>query len=341
MRYLTGSCSGTARRRSPGIRASSSSAATRSSCWPTRGTRSRPRREAVGARVEPTTYDLAARWPELVASLGARRVAVEAGSSRTRSGGGSRPPHRTLSWSRPRAGSRRSARPRSPPRSSAIAAACAVADRALAALLPEIRPGVTERRARAAARMADANRRRRGAGVRRGVPGRTRGGAAARFAGRAAGARRVGAAVRLRRAGCRLPQRHDADAVRGGADGARSGGLRGRRAIAGGGTRRLEVAVAEASREGAPLPTAGPSMRSRAAAIEADGRWPAYGHGLGHGIGLATHEQPSLSRSAPETPLPSPTVFSVEPGIYLEGEMGVRIEDLVRDRHARPDVSSA
>jgi Xaa-Pro aminopeptidase len=65
------------------------------------------------------------------------------------------------------------------------------------------------------------------------------------------------------------------------------------------------------------------------AAIDADGRWPAYGHGLGHGIGLATHEGPSLSRSAPETPLPSPTVFSVEPGIYLEGQMGVRIEDLV------------
>ena len=63
--------------------------------------------------------------------------------------------------------------------------------------------------------------------------------------------------------------------------------------------------------------------------IEDDGRWPAYGHGLGHGIGLATHEAPSLSRSATEDPLPSPTVFSVEPGIYLEGETGVRIEDLV------------
>ncbi len=63
--------------------------------------------------------------------------------------------------------------------------------------------------------------------------------------------------------------------------------------------------------------------------IDAAATWPAYGHGLGHGIGLATHEEPRLSRSAPETPLPSPTVFSVEPGIYLEGETGVRIEDLV------------
>jgi Xaa-Pro aminopeptidase len=63
--------------------------------------------------------------------------------------------------------------------------------------------------------------------------------------------------------------------------------------------------------------------------IEGDGRWPAYRHGLGHGIGLATHEGPSLSRSATDAPLPSPTVFSVEPGIYLAGETGVRIEDLV------------
>ena len=63
--------------------------------------------------------------------------------------------------------------------------------------------------------------------------------------------------------------------------------------------------------------------------IEADGRFPVYGHGLGHGIGLATHELPGLGRRSPIGPLPSPTVFSVEPGIYLEGETGVRIEDLV------------
>jgi Xaa-Pro aminopeptidase len=54
-----------------------------------------------------------------------------------------------------------------------------------------------------------------------------------------------------------------------------------------------------------------------------------FGHGLGHGIGLATHEMPGLGMSAPDTPLPSPTVFSVEPGVYLDGVTGVRIEDLV------------
>ena len=55
----------------------------------------------------------------------------------------------------------------------------------------------------------------------------------------------------------------------------------------------------------------------------------AYDHGLGHGIGLQTHESPSLSRGATADPLPSPTVFSVEPGIYLDERIGVRIEDLI------------
>lgn len=54
-----------------------------------------------------------------------------------------------------------------------------------------------------------------------------------------------------------------------------------------------------------------------------------YEHGLGHGIGLQTHEAPSLSRAASTDPLPSPTVFSVEPGIYREDQIGIRIEDLV------------
>jgi len=92
----------------------------------------------------------------------------------------------------------------------------------------------------------------------------------------------------------------------------------------------LTEAIGPAARRlGSSLPT-GPAMDALArSVIEADGRWPVYGHGLGHGIGIATHELPGLGRRSPDVPLPSPTVFSVEPGIYLEGEMGVRIEDLV------------
>ena len=63
--------------------------------------------------------------------------------------------------------------------------------------------------------------------------------------------------------------------------------------------------------------------------IGAAGHGDHFGHSLGHGIGLATHEAPSLGKRAPGAPLPSPTVFSVEPGVYLDGETGVRIEDLV------------
>jgi Xaa-Pro aminopeptidase len=65
------------------------------------------------------------------------------------------------------------------------------------------------------------------------------------------------------------------------------------------------------------------------AVIDDAGHGDHFGHSTGHGIGLATHEAPSLGKTARETPLPSPTVFSVEPGVYLDGEMGVRIEDLI------------
>jgi Xaa-Pro aminopeptidase len=51
----------------------------------------------------------------------------------------------------------------------------------------------------------------------------------------------------------------------------------------------------------------------------------AFTHGLGHGIGLEIHEAPSLKTS--KAPLAADTVFTIEPGIYLSGEIGIRIED--------------
>jgi len=62
--------------------------------------------------------------------------------------------------------------------------------------------------------------------------------------------------------------------------------------------------------------------------IEEGGYGEAFGHGLGHGVGLATHEQPRLGPGSPDE-LSDSIVFTIEPGIYIEGWGGVRIEDLV------------
>ena len=64
------------------------------------------------------------------------------------------------------------------------------------------------------------------------------------------------------------------------------------------------------------------------AIIEQVGYGDAFGHGLGHGIGLAAHELPRLAPNS-STILADNMVFTVEPGIYIPGWGGVRIEDIV------------
>jgi len=60
--------------------------------------------------------------------------------------------------------------------------------------------------------------------------------------------------------------------------------------------------------------------------IEHEGYGEAFGHALGHGVGLAPHESPRLGPNSTDT-LTSGMVFTIEPGIYLPGWGGVRIED--------------
>jgi Xaa-Pro aminopeptidase len=62
--------------------------------------------------------------------------------------------------------------------------------------------------------------------------------------------------------------------------------------------------------------------------IEAAGHGDHFGHGLGHGVGLEVHEGPRLSTTS-EDEVREGNVVTVEPGVYVPGSFGVRIEDLV------------
>ena len=283
------------------------------------------RREAPGARIVDGPRDLAQDWAGLAASVGARRVAVEAAVL----------PHAV--WRRleiaapgvelvPIEGWIEADRAvKEPAELERVAAACAVADRALAALLARIVPGATEH----------------DLALRLEWLIRTGGAEAVAFE-----------PTCLVGPNAALPHGAPSDAsVRSGAVvlfdfGAQVAGYRSdmtrtlfvgepsERDLALYGVVAKAQAAAIAQLEATvddelDLPSGRDLDAVARRVIEKDGRWPAYAHGLGHGIGLATHEAPSLSSSAPDAALPSPTVFSVEPGIYLEGETGVRIEDLV------------
>ena len=73
----------------------------------------------------------------------------------------------------------------------------------------------------------------------------------------------------------------------------------------------------------------GCDVHNAAARVIADAGYGAYfGHGFGHGVGVEIHEAPRASTSWKE-PLPVGAVISAEPGIYLPGRFGVRIEDVI------------
>lgn len=282
-------------------------------------------REAPDARIERAYGNLAERWPELCASLGARRVGMEAGFVSQ------------AMWTRLAAAApdvelvpvdgwlEADRATKEPAEIERIAAACAVADRALAALLPEIVTGVTEQdlalrlewlmRTDGAEALAFDVACLAGpeAALPHGAPGDRpiRDGAVLLFDFGAQVAGYRSDMTRTLFVGEPSPRDLDVYALVASAQSA---------AIT-----HLETAVAA----GGGLPSGRAVDGVARAVIATAGHGDHFGHGTGHGIGLATHEAPSLGVLAPDTPLPSPTVFSVEPGVYLEGETGVRIEDLV------------
>ncbi|HEX6867270.1 MAG TPA: Xaa-Pro peptidase family protein [Candidatus Limnocylindrales bacterium] len=284
------------------------------------------RREAPDARIFEAYNDLPTRWPDLLASVGARRVAVEAGFVSH------------ALWERLAAAApevelvpvegwvEADRATKEPAEIERIAAACAVADRALAALLPDIRPGATE--ADLALQLEWLMR--TGGAEALAFDVACLSGPEAALPHGAPGDRPIQAgSVLLFDFGAQVAG-YRSDMTRTlfvGEPSARDLEIY---ALVARAQREAIVALERAVAVDAPRPSGRAIDAVARGVIEAAGHGDHFGHGTGHGIGLATHEQPSLGRFAADSPLPSPTVFSVEPGVYLDGEMGVRIEDLVR-----------
>ena len=281
--------------------------------------------EAAGARVVDVSYELAETWAGLVASLGARRVGVEAGhvSHQEWAALAAAAPDVELI---PVSGWVEAARAiKEPAEIERIRAACAVADRALAAIVRRIKPGSKERDLALALewemRTGGAN------GLAFGIACLAGPNAALPHGSPSGREARLGE-VLLFDFGA-LVDGYRSDMTRTlfvGEPDDRNAALYDIVAAAQAATISLMRSAVGGT---APIPSGRAGDAAARQVIEAAGYGKQFGHGTGHGIGLATHEAPSLSRVATEDPLPSPTVFSVEPGIYIDGETGIRIEDLV------------
>lgn len=108
--------------------------------------------------------------------------------------------------------------------------------------------------------------------------------------------------------------------------------------------RRVYETVLEAQAAGIARMTpehTGAEVHNAAAAVIAEAGYGAYfGHGFGHGVGLEIHENPSASPRNAEK-LPAGAVVTAEPGIYLPGNFGVRIEDMIHVTAAGPENLTA
>jgi Xaa-Pro aminopeptidase len=84
------------------------------------------------------------------------------------------------------------------------------------------------------------------------------------------------------------------------------------------------AAIAEVKPGALPVDIDGAARR----VLAGHGLANAFGHGTGHGLGLEVHEEPRISPHAPEgEPVLAGMVFTIEPGVYVPGTGGVRIED--------------
>jgi len=290
--------------------------------------------QAPQARIQATTNDMVAGWQEWLKMLGARRVAVESDLVSHRLWGQLQAAAPEVELVEAAGWIEADRAIKEPSEIERIKSAGAVADRALAALLRRIKPGMTERELALALEWEM----------------RTGGADALAFgiaclAGPNAALPHGSPSDREVRIGQVLLFDFGANV-----DGYRSdmtrtlfvGEPRARdleiyEIVAAAQT--ASIALLEAALKSGGVAPSGRAVDAAARQVmEAAGHGEHFGHGTGHGIGLATHELPSLSRVASEEPLPSPTVFSVEPGIYLDGETGVRIEDLVLLDLTRTDL---